>query len=76
MSHRLRAVSRHPVSYAQLPGAHHDFDMYESIRAAAVSTAVDQFAARVSASPGANNQHRPSAKTRDQPASARSASVW
>jgi acetyl esterase/lipase len=44
---RLRAVSGRPVSYAELPGAHHDFDLYESIRSAAVSKAVDQFTARV-----------------------------
>ena len=53
---RVRAVSSRPVSYAELPGAHHDFDMYESIRSAAVNKAVEQFAARVSASPG-NQQH-------------------
>ena len=49
---RLRAASARPVSYTELPGAHHDFDLYESIRSAAVSTAVEQFAARVSAFPG------------------------
>ena len=38
---RLRAVSGRPVSYAELPGAHHDFDPYESIRSAAVNKAVD-----------------------------------
>ena len=48
---RIRAVSVHPVSYAELPGAHHDFDVYESIRSAAVSQAVEQFVARVSTSP-------------------------
>jgi len=48
---RVRAVSVHPVSYAELPGAHHDFDVYESIRSAAVSQAVEQFVARVSTSP-------------------------
>ena len=53
---RVRAVSGRPVSYAELPGAHHNFDMYESIRSAAVNKAVEQFAARVSASPG-NQQH-------------------
>ena len=53
---RIRAVSGHPVSYAELPGAHHDFDLYESIRSAAVSKAVEQFAARISASPDANHQ--------------------
>lgn len=48
---RVRAVSVHPVIYAELPGAHHDFDVYESIRSAAVSQAVEQFVARVSTSP-------------------------
>jgi acetyl esterase/lipase len=48
---RVRAVSSHPVLYAELPGAYHDFDMYESIRSAAVSKAVEQFTARVGASP-------------------------
>lgn len=42
-----RAVSSHPVIYAERPGAHHDFDMFESIRSAAVSEAVEQFTARV-----------------------------
>ena len=40
---RVRAVSSHPVIYAELPGAHHDFDMFESIRSAAVNKAVEQF---------------------------------
>ena len=53
---RVRTVSSRQVSYAELPGAHHDFDLYESIRAAAVSQAVDQFIARVSASPDLNLQ--------------------
>ena len=48
---RVRAVSGHPVLYAELPGAHHDFDMFESIRSAAVSQAVAQFTARISAFP-------------------------
>jgi acetyl esterase/lipase len=48
---RVRAVSSRPVIYAELPGAHHDFDMFESIRSAAVSEAVEQFTARVSTSP-------------------------
>ena len=45
---RVRAVSSHPVTYAELPGAHHDFDLFESIRSAAVNKAVEQFTARVS----------------------------
>ena len=53
---RLRAVSGRPVSYAELPGAHHDFDLYESIRSAAVNEAVEQFAARVSAFSGADHE--------------------
>jgi acetyl esterase/lipase len=44
---RARAVSSRLVTYAELPGAHHDFDMFESIRSAAVSEAVEQFTARV-----------------------------
>ena len=44
---RVRAVSSRPVIYAELPGAHHDFDMFESIRSAAVSEAVEQFTARI-----------------------------
>ena len=50
------AVSGRPVSYAELPGAHHDFDLYESIRSAAVNQAVEQFAARVSAFSDAHHQ--------------------
>jgi acetyl esterase/lipase len=44
---RVRMVSRHPVTYVELPGAHHDFDMFESIRSAAVNEAVDAFTARI-----------------------------
>ena len=55
---RVRAVSSRPVIYAELPGAHHDFDLFESIRSAAVSQAVEQFTARVSASPDVNLQDR------------------
>ena len=46
---RVRAVSSHPVLYAELPGAHHDFDLFESIRSAAVSQAVEQFTASIGA---------------------------
>ena len=53
---RVRAVSSHPVIYAELPGAHHDFDMFESIRSAAVNKAVEQFTARISAFSEANDQ--------------------
>jgi acetyl esterase/lipase len=55
---RLRAMSGRPVSYAELPGAHHDFDLYESIRSAAVSKAVGQFAVRHGAFSGAHHQDR------------------
>ena len=53
---RVRAVSSRPVIYAELPGAHHDFDLFESIRSAAVSQAVEQFTTRVSAYPDVNLQ--------------------
>jgi acetyl esterase/lipase len=55
---RVRAVSSRPVIYAELPGAHHDFDMFESIRSAAVNQAVEQFTARISAFPYGNPQDR------------------
>ena len=53
---RVRAASSHPVIYAELPGAYHDFDLFESIRSAAVSKAVEQFTAKVSTSPDVNRQ--------------------
>ncbi len=48
---RVRAVSSRPVIYAELPGAHHDFDLFESIRSAAVNQAVEQFTATIGSSP-------------------------
>ena len=45
---RLRAGSAALVEYAELPGAHHDFDLYESIRSAAINVAVQSFIERVS----------------------------
>jgi acetyl esterase/lipase len=40
---RMRAGSGNSAEYVQLPGGHHDFDLYESIRSNAVSIAVDRF---------------------------------
>jgi len=42
---RVRAVSSRPVTYIELIGAHHPFDMFASIRAAAVAEAMEAFAA-------------------------------
>jgi acetyl esterase/lipase len=47
---RLRAGSTAPVEYVELPGAHHDFDLYESIRAAAINVAVASFIERITRS--------------------------
>jgi acetyl esterase/lipase len=44
---RIRAGSTVPVEYAELPGAHHDFDLYESIRSCAVNVAVESFIERI-----------------------------
>lgn len=41
---RLRAVSRQPVAYAQLPGAQHNFDFFHSLRFHSVIDAVADFA--------------------------------
>jgi acetyl esterase/lipase len=40
---RMRVGATHPVEYVELPGAHHDFDLYESLRSHAVSVAVERF---------------------------------
>ena len=40
---RMRVGSRHPPQYVELPGAHHTFDLYESLRSNAVSVAVERF---------------------------------
>ena len=40
---RMRAGSSYPAEYIELPGGHHDFDLYESIRANAISIAVERF---------------------------------
>ncbi|ACQ78558.1 esterase/lipase [Beutenbergia cavernae DSM 12333] len=39
----LRDASRQPVVYAELPGAHHAFDVFHSIRSEAVTDAVETF---------------------------------
>ena len=40
---RMRASSRVPAEYVELPGGHHDFDLHESIRSHAISIAVELF---------------------------------
>jgi acetyl esterase/lipase len=40
----LRGVSRSPVAYAELPGTHHNFDLFDSVRLHAVTDAVARFA--------------------------------
>ena len=40
---RMRAGSSVPAEYVELPGGHHDFDLYESIRSNAISIAVERF---------------------------------
>jgi acetyl esterase/lipase len=40
---RMRASSSVPAEYVELPGGHHNFDLYESIRSNAISVAVDRF---------------------------------
>ena len=44
---QLRAVSRAPVVYAELPGAQHAFDVFPSIRSAHVTRATERFADHV-----------------------------
>jgi acetyl esterase/lipase len=42
---RLRAGGSGTAEYVELPGGHHDFDLYESIRSNAVNIAVERFIA-------------------------------
>jgi acetyl esterase/lipase len=44
---RLRSTSPSPVVYAELPGAHHSFDLFHSIRFEIVIDAVEAFSAWV-----------------------------
>ncbi|MCW2515200.1 MAG: nlhH 9 [Mycobacterium sp.] len=40
---RMRAVSKQPVAYLELPGAHHGFDMTDGARTASAVTAIGLF---------------------------------
>lgn len=40
---RLRAVSKRPVVYAELPGAQHAFDVFPSVRSSHVVRAIDRY---------------------------------
>jgi acetyl esterase/lipase len=44
---RLRARSRNPVAYAELPGAHHGFDVVGSVRTLHAARAIDRFLSAV-----------------------------
>jgi acetyl esterase/lipase len=52
---RLRAVSTQPVAYAELPGAHHGFDLFHSPRFEAVIAAVAAFTTAAFASASARS---------------------
>jgi acetyl esterase/lipase len=43
----LRGVSTRPVVYAELPGAHHTFDVFHSIRLESVIAGIEAFAAAI-----------------------------
>jgi acetyl esterase/lipase len=45
---RMRVGSSSSVEYVELPGGHHDFDLYESIRSNAVNVTVERFIAACS----------------------------
>ena len=40
---KLRATSREPVVYAELPGAQHAFDVFPSVRTAHVIRAIERY---------------------------------
>jgi acetyl esterase/lipase len=43
----LRSTSSNPVVYAELPGAQHTFDLFESLRFASVIDGIEEFAAQI-----------------------------
>ena len=57
---RLRSVSDRPVVYAELPGAQHSFDAFQSIRFHAVTDAILRFAELTLGADGAKNSERAS----------------
>ena len=61
---RLRAVSRQPVAYAELPLAEHAFDVLASLRCQATTSAVGDFleAARSAAADRRAGERRPDEK--------------
>jgi acetyl esterase/lipase len=61
---RLRSVSRSPVVYAELPGGHHGFDRFHSIRFESVVDAIEAFAAWVRSRAGVKPQLAPAEITR------------
>jgi acetyl esterase/lipase len=54
---RLRAVSRAPVAYAELPLAQHAFDVLASLRCQATTSAVGDFLEAARAAAGATDGH-------------------
>lgn len=49
---RLRATSRSPVAYAEVPGMLHAFDRFDSVRHGGVAVGVLHFLDRVGLTPG------------------------
>ncbi|GAB3799263.1 hypothetical protein GCM10028798_12290 [Humibacter antri] len=66
---RLRAVSRRPVVYAELPGAQHNFDFFQSLRFHAVTDAVVRFTELTIGADGARSA-RPAASNAGRVSSA------
>ncbi len=65
----LRAVSRQPVIYAELPGAQHAFDVFHSTRSAYAVEAVTRFVEGVRATWLARRADEPAARDRASQAS-------
>ena len=59
---RLRAVSRQPVAYAELPATNHNFDLFPSARCHTVTDAVARFAELTMAARSV--QHQPARTSR------------
>jgi acetyl esterase/lipase len=51
----LRSVSRSPVVYAELPGAHHAFDLVNNVRTARTAETIARFLSAVMGDPGSGH---------------------
>jgi acetyl esterase/lipase len=68
-AHQLRGVSQRPVVYAELPGALHNFDLFQSPRGEAVIRGIEAFATWVRANARQSSSDLPQGHAGNEPRS-------